>query len=212
MKHNSDNSALRWVYTVAGTGRKWVALKTILRMCQGLAGIGYAYTLRSVVDSAVAGSADAFWQHLWLFVALVVCTVGLLALTRYADEKARATLEKEYRMRFFSQLLRRDYALITRTHSGEWMSRMTSDTAVVVNAVSSILPELCGAVVRMLGALICLALTVPQVVYILLPWGAVMVIFSHFLRLYLFALTFSPLVSVPLSRISLHISTNTLSA
>lgn len=145
-------------------------------------GIGYAYALRAVVDSAVSGLPQSFFESLWLLVALALGTVALLALSRYTDEKARAVLEREYRMRFFSQLLHRDYTMVTKTHSGEWMNRMTSDTAVVVNGAAAILPELAGVVVRLVGALICLYATAPQMVYILLPWGAVMALFSYGLR------------------------------
>lgn len=182
MKQKFSNSTLRWICRGAGSGKKWVLCKTVARGAQGLAGLGYAYMLRSVVDSAVSGSASGFRQSIGLLAALALCTVLLLALTRFADERARAVLEKEYRLGFFSQLLRRDYTMVTKTHSGEWMNRMTSDTAVVVNGTVTILPELCGVLVRLIGALVCLYLTVPRMVYILLPMGAAVAVVSYLLR------------------------------
>lgn len=182
MEQKISKRTWNWIWQVAGPGRKWVAAKTVFRALQGFAGLGYAYALRAVVDSAVAGNSAGFFASIWVLAALALGSVALLALSRYADEKSKAVLEREYRMRFFSQILHRDYTAVTKIHSGEWMNRMTSDTGVVVSGVSAILPEFAGVLVRLLGALICLYATAPQMVYILLPWGAVMALFSYSLR------------------------------
>lgn len=141
MKTNIDRSVLRWVYEVAGDGRKWVLITSLVRMLQSGSTILYAYLMRTLVDSAAAGDRDSFVQYLIAFVSLVLFTILLQTCSRYVLEKANAVLEKNYRSHFFEQLMLRDYAKVSQTHTGEWMNRITSDTAVVISAVTAIIPR-----------------------------------------------------------------------
>ena len=180
-----DSSTLKWIYQVSGRSIWWTFLLILIRILQGYACVQYAYALGRVVDQAAAGAGNAFYQQLVLFIGLVVLTLILQVSGRYVSEKSKAVLDRAFRMHTFSQLLYRDYAKITQTHTGEWMNRITSDASVVSVAVATILPELTGAVVRMLGAMISLLQIAPQVVGILLPCGLLMVFFSYFVRKWL---------------------------
>lgn len=180
-----DSTTLTWIRQVSGKSLRWIALLMLIRILQGYVCIRYAYALGRVIDQAAAGVGDAFYRQLVLFIALVALTLILQASGRYVSEKSKAVLERTFRMHTFSQLLRRDYAQVTRTHTGEWMNRIISDAGVVSVAVATILPELTGAVVRMLGAMISLLQIAPQIVYILLPCGLIMVFFSYFVRKWL---------------------------
>ncbi len=177
-----DRLILKWIFNVSGKTLWWTALLMLVRIVQGYTCILYAYALGSVVDQAAAGISDAFYSHLAFFIALVVFTVVIQSLGRYISEKSFSLLDRAFRTHTFSELLHRDYAKITQTHTGEWMNRIISDTAVISRAVATILPELAGALVRMVGALIALLNFAPRLVYILLPCSLLMVLFSYFFR------------------------------
>lgn len=182
MKSEKDRSVLGWIYQVAGSGRKWVLITALVRVLQGASTIVYAYLMRSVVDNAAAGNQDGFLHQLVLFALLVLFTILLQTLSRYVLEKTSAILEKQYRSRIIGQLMLRDYAQVSKVHTGEWMNRITSDTAVVTSAVTKIIPEVSGMLVRMVGALIALILIVPQIALVIIPAGIVMLLFSYLLR------------------------------
>lgn len=185
MTKKRDSATVKWICRVSGRALWWTVLLLTVRVLQGITCIAYAYGLKQVVDCAQAGVGDAFYRQLGLFISLVIATLILQASGRYFSEKSKAALDKAFRMHVFSQLLCRDYARISGTHTGEWMNRLTSDTNVVSSAVATILPELAGAAVRMMGALLSLLQIAPQIVYILLPSALVMVVFSYFVRKWL---------------------------
>ena len=185
MKKKNDAIILRWIRAVSGGALWWVGLLTLLRIVQGGIFVGYAYALGEVVDCAAAGDSRGFVRQLLIFIALVLATLLLHACGRYLSEKSKTLMERAFRLHAFSQLLRRDYARVTKTHTGEWMTRITSDVQVVSNAAATILPELAGALVRLLGAALALLRIVPTLVYIILPCGVVMAVFSWFLRKWL---------------------------
>ena len=182
---NKDIITLKWIYRVCGSAIWWTILLTLIRFLQGGICIAYAYGLKRVVDCAQAGLGAAFYRQLGLFVGLVVITLALQALGRYVLEKSKANLDKAFRMHTFTRLLSRDYAKVTGTHTGEWMNRLTSDTSVVSTAVATILPEVTGSVTRILGALVSLLGIAPKIVYILLPCGLAMMLFSYVVRKWL---------------------------
>lgn len=182
IRKEKDSAALRWIYEVAGSGRKWLVLLLAARTLQAAVSVGYALALRNVVDSAVSGVKSAFFQQLGAFAALILTVLLLQTLIRDFTERARAALEKNFRLRVFQQILVRDYAQITALHTGDWMNRITSDENVVVNALITVFPGVVSAVTRILSAVIVLFGLVPQVVYVLVPAGLLMLAASVGLR------------------------------
>ena len=185
MKNQKDSAVLRWIWNVSGTAKKWTFALTAVRILQAGVSVAHAYVLGGVVDRAAQGMGGGFWRQVWLFAALALLTVLLQAAGRWLGEKSRASLEAAFRLRLFSQLMCRDYARITRTHTGEWMNRITSDTNVVAGGMAQILPELTGALVRMAGALAALLSILPQLTLVLLPGGACLILLSWFMRRWL---------------------------
>lgn len=185
MKTKKDREALKWVFAVSHSSLWWTAVLTVLRVLQGLSCVLYAYQLGRVINSAQAGIKEAFFTNLGWFLALVAVTLILQASCRYVAEKSKATLDKVFRVHTFSQILSREYAGISRTHTGEWMNRIVSDCNVVTMAVANIVPEVTGILVRMVGAFISLLQIVPLIAVILIPGTVFMGALAYFLRKWL---------------------------
>ncbi len=182
MKTKKDGVVLKWVFKVSGPALWWTVLFTVLRILQGASCIYYAYIMGQVINCAQYGLKDDFFKNLWLFIGLVIITLIFQASGRYLAEKSKSILEKSFRVHAFSELLQRDYARISRTHTGEWMNRITSDCNVVTQAVSTIVPEVAGMLVRMLGAFFALVQIVPNISLILIPSTILLGLCSYLLR------------------------------
>lgn len=185
MKIKKDWSILKWIFQVSRSSLWWTALLTVLRVLQGISYILYAYLLGRVINCAQYRNKEAFFIQLIYFLVLVIVTLVLQASCRYVAEKSKSTLDKVFRVHTFSQLLYREYAGISRTHTGEWMNRIISDCNVVTQGVSAIVPEVIGMLVRIAGAFFSLLQIMPLVAVILIPGSILMGILSYFLRKYL---------------------------
>lgn len=174
MKQNGNSPALKWIWGVSGGAKYWMVLRTLVRIGQSVIAILYAHALGRVIDMAAAGDRSLFAREMGLFALYTVGSIVLLLLNRYLMERSKNALEKRFRIRFFSQLLTRDYSRVSRVHNGEWMTRITSDTDMIANAVSQIIPELVSSLVRVAAALIALHQIIPQVTLILIPGGLLM--------------------------------------
>ena len=177
MKQNeSSRSTLLWMGSVAGSSGRLIVLLTVVQMLLGASGVGYAMLLRSLVNAAASGDRAVFIRSVAGFCALVLVQLGLRAASRALEEYIRSTLENRFKQRLFSRILTMDYAAATATHSGEWMNRLTSDTATVSDGMARILPGVSGMAVKLVGAVAAMLWLEPRFLLILLPCGTLLLV------------------------------------
>lgn len=177
-----NTPALTWLWNAAKGKKRHLAGLVALQTALNLFVVGYALAFRDLVDRAVAGDRDGFFAALGLLAALAVVRIVLRAAVRGLEEYARATLENELKARLFRALLDRDYAAVTAVHTGEWMNRLTSDTAVAAGGMAQILPNVTGMAVRMLGAAGAILMLEPRFGLVLIPGGLAVLVVTRLFR------------------------------
>lgn len=175
-------TALSWLQTVTGKKKIYILFLLLLQVLLGGSAVLYALLLRGMVDFAAAGNWDGFLRYAAGFAALTAAQIILRAIGRALDEWCRAQLENLLKQRLFSCLLRKDYTSVTGVHSGEWMNRLTSDTVIVANGLTSILPSAGGMLVKMAGALAAILFLEPLFAAILIPGGAALLVLTYGFR------------------------------
>lgn len=175
-------STLRFLCHTTGRTAGVIALLLAIQVIIALCTVGYALQLRAIIDAAVAGNSRGFGVAVSVFAGLLCVQLLLRAAQRFFEEACRSRLENRWKDYLYEQLLTRDYAAVAAVHSGEWLNRLTSDTVVVANGLTDILPGLCGMTVRLAGAVIMLLLLEPRFLYLILPAGLLMVLFSAAFR------------------------------
>lgn len=185
MKIKKDTQTIKWIAGIAGRNLRWTLLLMTIRFLQGYTCILYAYGMGRVIDFATSGNTAEFRRSLLLFIALVLVTLLLQASGRYVSEKSMAVLNRAFRMHAFSQLMRKDYACVTKTHTAQWLNRIVSDTAVVANTTATFLPEITGMLVKLFGALFSLLDLVPGLAAIIFPAGLLIAACTVLIRKYL---------------------------
>ena len=183
-----QETALRWLSRTAGKDKLYIGLLVLTQAILGGSGVLYAVLLRDLIDAAVAHSREGMWRSAVYLVLLVLSQLLLRALSRFLREFSASSLENRFKKRLFSCLLRKDYASVTAVHSGEWMNRLTSDTAVVSKALVNLLPNLAGMLVRLIGALAALLILEPKFAAILIPGGLLLMALTYSFRRVLKAL------------------------
>ncbi len=152
MKKTGDKATLGWILSVLKGKKRYVGGLLVVQVLLGASSMGYALFLSGLVDRAVAGDRDGFLRFALLLIGLALFQFILRCIVYHLDEYCRSSMENALKRRLFSQLLQRDYAAVTATHSGEWLNRLTSDVVVVADGATSILPGISGTLVRMISA------------------------------------------------------------
>lgn len=174
--------SLPWLWQVTGKAKGYILALTLLQGAGGLIGVAYALLFRAMVDFAVAGDAAGFRRSAVRLAGLVLVQLLVSALTRWLHELAKADIENRFKRRLLDQILRKDFASVSATHTGEWLNRLTSDTAVVAGGTVEILPGLVGTVIRMVSALGMILALNPTLGWVLIPGGLAMGVFSYLFR------------------------------
>ena len=181
--HNRrSQGAARWLWRVAGKYRGCVAGLMLMEAALGASGVAYAMLFREMINGAAAGRMRTFVWAAMLLAGLTLAQMILDALVSLLAEWTRATVENRLKSRLFDCLLHKDFATVKAKHSGEWVSRLTSDTVVVANGLVNILPGLAGMLARLAGALGMLLYLQPAFVYVVLPAGLAVLAVTTLLR------------------------------
>lgn len=176
------NSTLKWLLHVTGKVKWLVGFLVVVQSFMSVLGIVFALSLRRFINRAVAGAQKDFWIAVAMLLGILLLQTILSALNRLIDEYARAEVENRFKEKLFSVLLMGEYASVTAVHSGEWMNRLTSDTKIVAEGVTQIVPGMLGMSVRLIGALSAILWLEPCFFSILVPGGIAMVLLTYAFR------------------------------
>ena len=176
------DSAARWLWRVTGRKKAYVLVLTLVQALSGGLGVLFALFLRNIVDSAVGRDSGAFWHNVVLIIALVVLQISLSAVTRWLNELAKSDIENGFKQRLTDNILRKEYSVVSATHTAEWLNRLTNDTTVVANGIVEILPGLVGTVVRLVSAVIMVIALDRMFAAILVPGGVVLCVVAYAFR------------------------------
>lgn len=182
MKSKLNTSPMCWLFRVSGKEKWNIAFLILVQAFLGISSILFAWFLRDCIDSAVAGNLNGFACYAVAMVILVALQITARAVKRFLDEYTRSGLENCLKTRLLQQLLTREYAQVTAVHSGEWMNRLTSDVVIVADGMTTILPDLIGTLVRLMGAVTALLILVPALGYLIVPGGIFLLLFSTVFR------------------------------
>lgn len=182
MKEKRNQEALGWLNKVIGRRRWWVLLLLILQILLGIIGVGYAAIFKSLIDAAVAGHRGAFFKWVILFAVMIIIQLVAGAVNRFLNEYTSASIENCFKERLLQFLFERNYANVTAVHSGEWMNRLTSDTVVVANGLTQIVPGVAGMLIRLIGAVVMFFILFPQGAFIAIPGGVLLIVITYVFR------------------------------
>lgn len=181
-KHKVDLSIVYWISCTMGNLKLFVLLLLFIQIVVALCGVSYAWLIRELINKATEGNKILFVRSALLLVLIIIFQLAMSAFSRHLEEYTRSSVENCFKQRLFCTLLKKDYRLVTITHSAEWINRLTSDTVVIADTMTQIIPGMAGMIVRLAGAVFLLIMLVPYLAFIIIPGGAVLIILTAVFR------------------------------
>ncbi len=173
---------LRWLWRILAGTRWEVLCLLVLNVLSGGSGVALAWTLRNMIDRAVARDGVGFLRQGGLFLGVILLQLLLGALIRRTHEHASVTLENRLKKRLFETLLYKDYAAVTAVHTEEWMNRLVSDTTVTAGAIVSIVPQASGMLVMLVSAVSAVLVMLRAAVWTIVPAGVAISLMGYLFR------------------------------
>ena len=150
------NSTLKWIIKGAGKENKKMIVLLIANALFSVLSIVFALLMKEIIDSATSGSTKRLLSFGVAIILVVVLQFAFRVFINGLAEHIQARLEINYKTKLFAQVLNKKQSKISSYHSGELMTRLTSDVAVVSEGVATIMPTVVSAVARLVSAVVAL--------------------------------------------------------
>ena len=184
VKHENGSAAKvsGWIIKKAGTSRYTALISGILQCIAAACGIMLAFSMRSVIDSAVGGNKSSIYRSAAVFAVLISAQILLNAAAKLLSDRSRAATEKNLRQEIFAEILKKDYTAASSYHSGDLLNRMTSDVSVVAEGISNLIPRIISLFVKMIGVFAALYINEPVLAVIFALGGLTFIAASNIPR------------------------------
>lgn len=175
-------SALNWIRE---NSKKELPGMVLLILCNALysvCGVSFAVFAKLIIDSATARSKEGLFKYAIMLLFVILFQIAMRLLSKAIEVRVSGKLEMIYKTRIFSSILKGDYLKVSSYHSGELMTRLTSDVNVISTAVTNIVPSAVAILTRLICAFVVLFSLDKMFAFLLLAAGIVLFIFTRIFR------------------------------
>lgn len=153
-----------------------VFLGTFLSLC----GVGIAVLSKYLIDYASEGEWSFSLSYLFLFALLIIIQILLQSFSSIISSRTNELLSNRIRKESFEHISRAYWLDINSYHSGDILTRLTSDVAVVSNALVNAMPHILTLIVRIAAAFLALMFFDPVLALLAFILGPITVLFSRY--------------------------------
>ena len=151
----SDINIIRWIFNVCRAQIPAVIFIIIFNVVQGVTSVLFANFSKNVIDGATVHGEMKYVVKYALMLLGVVCLQLTINIVRNSiAERCKARLDVIFRSYILDKIMKKDYASVTKYHTGELQNRIFNDVNVVTDGFTKILPNSVYFFTRLASSLI----------------------------------------------------------
>ncbi len=155
-------NAIKWLISKAGKEKFNLFLLILSNAVFSVLSVAFAFAVKIIIDGAtIEKSYSTIIKGVIFISAIVVLQFAFRFIIQSLTERIRGRLEISYRSKIFNGAISKNYKGVADYHTGEIMNRLTSDVNVVCDGVTTIIPTVVSAVVRLVCAIVALVFLEP---------------------------------------------------
>lgn len=143
--------ARKWIWKSAAKVRGLLVLSVLGSAVDSVCAVSLSLCAKYVIDAAQRGDMAALVRAGVAAAAVILLHLALHMLNKDLQVRIAGRLEMRLKNTAFGTLLEKAYSAVSDHHSGELMTRLTADVAVVSDNFATLLPS----VAAMLARLVC---------------------------------------------------------
>lgn len=182
MIQRKKTNAYGWMLRYSKKHMKSVILIALLNMLIAFSFLMLALLSKQVIDIATGRGEGDLIRHSLYFCGIIALQAGLNILSSNLLVRAKGNIEISIKQGVFCSVMRGGMPETDKFHSGEYINRLTSDTDIVVNGITSLLPQLLSMTVKLGAGLTILFYLDAKFTAVLLAFGAVSFMISLLFR------------------------------
>ncbi len=182
--HKEIKKLLDYISWIARKSKKFtgsIILIIFLNAISALSGVLVAILSKNVIDTAVAGILSRAMLFAALFGGIILANLAVRAFTSMITVKTQELLSNSMRQTLFYRVASTEWLDLTKYHSGDILTRLSSDVGTIAACVASTLPGIISLGVQLIAAFSTLLLYEPTLAFLAFALGPVTVLFSRIL-------------------------------
>lgn len=181
-KKMKDRETLKWMMTTVKKQIFPVALLIVFNALMSFLGVLFAFKCSTVIDSANLGQGRKLIESLLFLLSLIIIQVVIRIVAQNISVRVSAKTEITFKSRLFSNILSKDYSRITAFHSGDLMTRLTSDISVISEGIISLAPSVVAMLTRLIFAAAALIVLDPRFALVFIIAGVLILCVTSVFR------------------------------
>lgn len=138
----TDIKTLKWIYSICKSERFKVYILIASNIIHGVLTIVFAGFSKKIIDAATEDkSFQKVIYYALCFLAVIVFQMVLTLISRSTNERCKAKIEWILKQHMMETIMKKDYASVSRYHTGELQNRMFNDVAVISDGFTTIVPS-----------------------------------------------------------------------
>ncbi len=151
-----DISVLKWIYINCGKRKVEGVALVLLNALSAVCATAFAMVSKTVMDSAQKGNKEELIKNIVLLLILIITQLTSRIVSSFVTAISQGKAEISLKSMVFSKLIYGEYAESVEKHSGDLMTRLTSDVWLVSREYVGILPSTVSVLFRLGTAIIAL--------------------------------------------------------
>ncbi len=147
-----QNAARKWIGQNAKPQLPFLVLLILGNALSSVCAVSVALFSKRIVDAAQNADLPALYRACAVLLCVVLLQIALRIFDNSLSVRVSGKLEMACKRRLFSAILQKEYSAVTAYHSGELMTRLTSDITVVSDNATVLLPTATAMVTRLVFA------------------------------------------------------------
>ena len=144
---------LKWIYSICKSERFKVYLLIATNIVHGVLTVVFAGFSKKIIDAAtVDKSFEKVIYYALLFLGFLVFQMCLNLISRSTSERCKAKIEWHLKQYMLKSIMKKEYASVSKYHTGELQNRMFNDVTVISEGFTTILPSVLFFLVRLFSA------------------------------------------------------------
>ncbi len=170
---------IKWIATKAKGITKNLVIIIMIDAITSLASVAIAIFSKNLIDSAVSGAISRAILYAGLFGALILGNMGLRAASSVLSVRTYEILANNMREQMFSRITNTEWLSVTKYHSGDILTRLTSDVGSITTGVVDTVPSIISLCVQLMAAFGTLLYYEPMLAILAFILGPFTVLFSR---------------------------------
>lgn len=167
-----NKKTAKWIFTRLKKFIPAVIIISLMSTFVSLGGIALILITRQILNDAQAGitGAELRVNIIWLIVVLIA-QIAINLVDGFIKNKTIFKMDIHLKDRIFREIIAKDYSKISKLHSGELVTRLSSDVDVIVRGMASIIPSVISTVAKLIAGVAVFMALDPLVAIIIIVIG-----------------------------------------